>query len=550
MLKKTILYLLMAAAAAGAALFLAGYYIPVRLEVEVDAGKLYKYEDITRDDVTVYLSPLFRRGGQVTDFRFEKTSDGEYDNITVQETIFYKTERIRNVLIDRIEAVYTGSPSEGEAFDPEKISVSVVYKDGSRREITDYELIGQADTLDLSTDLVVKTDLGSAPLDIPFRKAVRLSASYDGAHEGDKFDRGRVSVSVVYEDGSETAVPSFDTEGEDVIRGKTEYTVYTSYGPCTLTVDPVPVEYAFSDTAYMEGTPFHGTILLEYADGSEKQLTVDDVEMEETVLERGVNAIPFKWMGIDYVLYAMADTVTPVSEATATLAGEIASSVYNSVNRHMFMTVRKGGTEESPVYISHIVLWDPTQIAVESANGKYAGGLESVESAGRRTGWLLGINGSFYDIVSGIPVNAPCMIRGGQMVLDGNATGNEICLTSKGELFTPSVGVSAYELAESGVKDILISTDPLLIQNGELLSEGSTTAGGAWPRTAVGMVKPGEYYFLTASSMTLFDVQSTMSALGCKYARTLEGGAGTALAYRDYPIVTGRPSADFLYIRE
>ena len=65
----------MLAAGVAISIALTGFVIPIRLEVEVDPDKLYQYEDLTRDDVTVYLSPLFKRGEKINDFIFSKTSD-------------------------------------------------------------------------------------------------------------------------------------------------------------------------------------------------------------------------------------------------------------------------------------------------------------------------------------------------------------------------------------------------------------------------------------------------------------------------------------------
>ena len=60
----------MLAAGVAIGIALTGFVIPIRLEVEVDPDKLYQYEDLTRDDVTVYLSPLFKRGEKINDFIF------------------------------------------------------------------------------------------------------------------------------------------------------------------------------------------------------------------------------------------------------------------------------------------------------------------------------------------------------------------------------------------------------------------------------------------------------------------------------------------------
>ena len=77
--------------------------------------------------------------------------------------------------------------------------------------------------------------------------------------------------------------------------------------------------------------------------------------------------------------------------------------------------------------------------------------------------------------------------------------------------------------------------DPLLIQNGKLLSTEHDWVNGKYPRTGIGMIKPCEYYVLTAGSggykggLTFDDVQYVFNELGCQYARTFDGGGSSTL---------------------
>lgn len=541
-IKRIILILLSVAAA----VLLTGFVIPVRLEVEVNPEKLYQYDSLTRDDVTVYLSPLFKRGKQITDFRFTKESSAEYDDITIQQTIFYKKEHIRNVKLDRIKAVYEGTPHEGDAFDVSDIHVEALFKDGSTQEISDFTILNKSETLDLSSNMVIKTKWGSARLEIPFQSLKELKAEYDvPVYEGDDFDSEHVKVSVLYEDGTGIPVDNFEIEGEDVIRGNTKYAVYTSYGECSLEIEPITIRYATPEKEYSSGMVFDGNIKLTYTDGTEK--IVEDAEYEPVELEYGVNEIPFKWKGINGTLFIAATATTPVSIAESTLTDEIAASIYNDLSNDFYMTIRK--TEEPEMYITHIVLNNPSQIGVESANGEYGSGLEAPEKAAKRTGWIIGANGSFFDAFTSQPVNPSCIIRNNRIITAGTTTGYEICLTNDGSLFSPPAGIQAEDLIAMGVKDILISTDPLLIQ-GNALGEGSTTVGGQFQRTAIGMVTPGEYYIVNGF-LTYADLQSVFISLGCQYARPLDGGASSVLYYKDQLVTgTGRPMTDFICFRK
>lgn len=553
MLKKLFKFIIIAALAAVPAVLLFGFVIPIRLEVEVDPDKLYRYEDLTRDDVSVYLSPLFKRGNQIYDFTFSKESSEQYDDITVQETIFYKKEHIRNVKLNYIDAVYESDAHEGDPFDVSKVLVTAVYKDDSTQRLTDFEVLNQTKTISLASDMVVKTDLGSAKLYIPFDELVELTAEYPGAREGDDFDESKVVVNLVRDGGDTLPVKNFSCDGADVLRGESHYTVYTTYGKVPLVIDPMPVVYVTSPEEYAENMVFHGKILMTYEDDSERIIESDDVDFGDTdlTLHYGINQLPFTWKGMAYTLYINASATTPVSVAAETLVDEISQSIYNEVSSDFFMTVRRVDGDPS-FMLTHVVLGNPSQMAVESANGMYGRGTEALASAAKRTDWTIGINGSFYEF-NGLPVMASCMIRNGQIISGGITTGCEICLTSGGALFSPPAGISAQDLAAQGVKDILISTDPLLMQDGQIYSEGDTVVGGTFPRTAIGMTVPGEYYIVSsASGMTYSQMQSLFAGLGCAYARSLDGGKSVALYYKDLPVdnMIGRPVADFLYFKK
>ena len=538
-----------------AAVVLVGFLIPVRIEADIDPDKLSKYEELTRDDVNVYLSPLFRRGKQVDDFSFKKDTSGNYEDIIIQHTIYYKKEHIRNTLLEKIEAIYEGSPHEGDAFKREQVKVTAYYKDGTQEAISDFNVLNAEKTLTVNSDMIIKTALGSAKLEIPFQQLSDMEAVYTtSAYEGDKFNPEYVSVSMKYTDGGEIAVDNFDYEGKSVIRGKTDYTIFTSYGKTTLTVEPIPVNYATSHDTYYEGDAFNGKIALVYADGTEKEINTSDVVFEEEpILSFGLNKIPFKWKKTNYTLYVNANEATMVSGAANALKEEVDNSIYNEVNNNVFLTVQRVNDDYGYVYyLTHVVLSNPDQISVATAKNKYNSGLETPMAAAKRTGWLLGINGSFFDTSDARPVYDACMIRDGKIIYDGETSGYEVCITKDGALYSPPEGVSAQSLLDAGVKDILKTTDPLLIQEGLLYNEGNTEIGEDFPRTAIGMVKPGEYYFLTSDAgITYSRMQDVFSGLGCQFARSLDGGNSTALMFREQVVnnSAGRGVADFLQIQ-
>ncbi len=97
--------------------------------------------------------------------------------------------------------------------------------------------------------------------------------------------------------------------------------------------------------------------------------------------------------------------------------------------------------------------------------------------------------------------------------------------------------VSDETLLELGVLFNFGTADPLLISDGTPMSFPSDTKDGRYPRTALGVVCPGEYYLVTAGAdgsyeggLSYRQMQSIFYHLGCSYARSLDGGGSVSLA--------------------
>ena len=188
---------------------------------------------------------------------------------------------------------------------------------------------------------------------------------------------------------------------------------------------------------------------------------------------------------------------------------------------------------------AHVIIRDPSQIFVEYANGEFGGERERPTDCAGRTGAVLVINGSYFDYGTGEAMYAvaPVILHDEEIVRNGVTNGSEVCIFSDGTLFSPHPGMhfSGDTLYEMGVKSNVGTADPLLIQDGNLESFPAGVASNIYPRTAIGMVSPGEYYFLVAGSggykggLSYKQMQGIFYALGCDYARSLDGGGSSAM---------------------
>lgn len=238
---------------------------------------------------------------------------------------------------------------------------------------------------------------------------------------------------------------------------------------------------------------------------------------------------------------------------------ELADAAYSHVSDSILVTIKRHVTEKNQVYlVSHIVINDPSQVTGGLSNDTFGGSRENPTTACKRTGAILLTNGSYFSYKSGEPVCYGICIKNGEVKKDGKTNGNEICLTNTGLLFTPAKGLTSDELLLAGVTQVFGTADPLLIQDSVKIPQSQKKT---YPRTAIGMKRPCEYYIITAAEgnynngVSFTQLQDLFYDLGCVYARSLDGGGSASLVLNGTLInkpAAGaeRPVTDFLYFTE
>lgn len=533
-----------------------GFLLPVRLQIDVPEKKAYRYEDIAKEDIKVYASPLLTRGRQLTDFEFSKESNGAYRDIVVSSGFLKGRKRIVSYEAESIKASYGKEAMDGDAFDPEAVTVKVAFGNGSQKIIRDYTLVDPPELLIADTTVNVDTLYGKTQLEIEVTEAEGLDVEEKGKiYEGEDVGPNNTSVKMIYENGAEKEITNFVcVPPADLNVTNPSYDLLTSYGRRKFTVSKVPLLYATPGEGEIHyvGRPYEGSIYLHYEDGTVKEISSEDVEFpDENTLTDGKNKIRILVNGVETFLYVFGAQENKLTDAEEKYQGEIYDSAYKYVTGDLIVTVRTyiGDTKYN---VAHILLNAPSEIGVESAGDGNAPKISAVQAASGMD-YILAVNGSAYDRVSGGTYQAPLMIRDGDVLADGESSGYEICLTEDGILFSPPPGVKAEDLYAFGVKDVLITTEPVLISDGNPLGEGSATAEGRQARTAIGMVEPGEYYIITTSDPGLEydELQAIFYDLGCNYARPLSGGAQVVMAYEGKAIMGDKEavSPDYIVVR-
>lgn len=201
----------------------------------------------------------------------------------------------------------------------------------------------------------------------------------------------------------------------------------------------------------------------------------------------------------------------------------------------LFYTCTRKETETGFYYLTHVIIKSADQICGEDSHGDFAGERETPQDAALRTEAKILINGSYFDYATGYATGGELLIRNNKVLHGPYSDGYEICLRKDGTLFSPGYNTTASVLAQ----DVVFSwgtCEDLLIRDGKkcvLRDEDWDVL--SYPRTAIGMVRPLEYYIITAGEagysggITIYEEQEIFADLGCAYARGLDGGGSSAL---------------------
>ena len=132
-------------------------------------------------------------------------------------------------------------------------------------------------------------------------------------------------------------------------------------------------------------------------------------------------------------------------------------------------------------------------------------------------------------------------------------------LTNDGELITmPASQYNPKSLAETGAWQVWCF-GPELLDNGNVKTKFNSNVVRANPRTAIGCVEPGHYYFVEidgrikdSKGVTMGQLSKLFYDLGCTSAYNLDGGQTSGFYWNgsliSYPY--GRPVWDMVYIGE
>ena len=175
---------------------------------------------------------------------------------------------------------------------------------------------------------------------------------------------------------------------------------------------------------------------------------------------------------------------------------------------------------------------------------------ETVSEIAGRADAILAVNGDFYG------ANAKgYVIRNGVLYRDtvrNDSKNRDLAVLSDGSfLLFNEKEVSARTLLANGAVQVF-AFGPALVENGTVAvqkGEGARQHTVKNPRTAIGIIEPLHYVFLTADGrtqespgLTVYELAEVMAGLGCETAYNLDGGGSTAMVFLGSCV--NRPTTD------
>ncbi|MCD7736600.1 MAG: phosphodiester glycosidase family protein [Lachnospiraceae bacterium] len=266
-----------------------------------------------------------------------------------------------------------------------------------------------------------------------------------------------------------------------------------------------------------------------------------------------------KWVGIYYVNAKGQRTSKTRSVTTVNTAKT--KYTYKSSTLNIVLEKKNWHYSDADIsyWVAQVKTSDSSQVKSALSYGTYGGTRQTTSSAVSSNGGIIGINGSGFSYSTGTPFPDSMCIKNGIVYADHMTGDNIMCIKEDGTMYVASVGQTAADLLEAGVKNTFVF-GPALISNGEVVYSTRASASevaGRYPRAAVGMISKNKYVLLVTNTGTYDGLDgaamaSIFKSYGCKFAYNLDGGGSVTLYFNgqvmnelisDYE----RPVADYLY---
>lgn len=554
-----------------------GWNTPTSISATYTGNQAYQNDTITSEDFSVTENNIFGKAiKHIENFDLSNNQVTSKDNpITISVGNLQTEVSVEAATVTDINWKYgNGTTYVGDDFSESLLSGTVIFSDGKTVPLSSFSIDSPIDTFSESGEniLHVKTPYGSydAIVNVIGISEIAWNNSTPSVYEGDSFDKTKLKGNIIYEDGQKKTISDFRLLS-DIKRfskgGENILDIETEYGTSQAKIDVIAIS-----GIEMQGTDIYAgkhkktdfTYKLLFEDDSSQELSAENVSFDhkKIKLKAGMNSVNIRYNEKSYTVQIEALELTPVMKAKKIYKAEINTALYSHISDNLFITIQKLSSDNGTYFLSHVIVNDVSQFKGGLSYDDFGGTRELPTDVAKRTGSPFVTNGSYFSYDTGEPACGNIFIKDGTIYKNGTSNGYEVCLDSTGKLFSPAAGITASDLLNSGVTQIWGTADPLLINEGEIQDLPSETLhSGYYPRTALGMKAPGEYYFITADTtgysggLSFSFMQNKFWELGCTFARSLDGGGSSSLVFETGLVnspATGseRPVVDFIYFTE
>ena len=237
-------------------------------------------------------------------------------------------------------------------------------------------------------------------------------------------------------------------------------------------------------------------------------------------------------------------------------ADEIAAAYRTYLSDTTYIAVMKDTVNGSPYCITHVIVNNPEQIkTIVTSDKQYARKLYDNNE------YLFAMNASVLN-------NNHMTFIDGLHICDYNviskmtiATGVELAYDNTGSLMKLNEGTPFDELKSNNIKWTVLSENPTLIENSKAVELPADISTNVTCKSVIGMVAPGEYYFMVASDgdyisdVTYADMQKILLDKSCTFAQSLSTGVNVVMSMQgeliNQPAVgPGRPQYEYIVITD
>ena len=232
--------------------------------------------------------------------------------------------------------------------------------------------------------------------------------------------------------------------------------------------------------------------------------------------------------------------------------GEVIATENSYQSANVNITVQKVEGDRQIYYIADIYINDLSCLRSAFARGEYNGGIEPITDMAENCGAIVAISGDhYYGRYEGVVVRNYYWCRETRFQDVG-------VLLSDGSLVTlTNAELDMDNLKEAAPYQVWSFGPELLDAEGKAKTSFNSTVTVNNPRSAIGYVEPGHYYFVVVDGrinesrgMTMQELAQLFEDLGCVSAYNLDGGQSSGFVWQgelmSYPY--GRNISDIIYI--